>query len=165
MLELETRPMTWQDVLDDPSLQDLPYKIELDEKGRVLLSQTSRLQSFLKVGVGDAMRDHAPIGLRFLGCPIQTQLGVRVADAAWMSRERHQDQTQDVLTVAPEICVEVFTPSNTAVEMLEKSELYFEAGAVEVWTCDLQGHVKFFTRDAELERSVLVPNFPVLIEL
>jgi Uma2 family endonuclease len=163
MLELETRPMTWQDVLGDPSLQDLPYKIELDEKGRVLLSQTSRLESFLKVGLGDALRDHAPIGLRFLSAPIQTRLGVRVADAAWMSRERYQNQTQDVLTVAPEICVEILSPSNTAVEMLEKSALYFEAGAVEVWTCDLQGNVKFFAPVGELERSVLVPNFPLLI--
>jgi Uma2 family endonuclease len=160
---LGTQPMTWQDVLDDPSLQDLPYKIELDEKGRVLLSQTSRLQSFLKVGVADAMRDHAPDGLRFLGCPIQTRLGVRVADAAWMSRESYQNQAQDVLTVAPEICVEILSPSNTVLEMLEKSALYFEAGAVEVWTCDLQGNVKFFTLAGELERSVLVPNFPLLI--
>jgi hypothetical protein len=31
---VEFRPMTWQDVIDDPSLQDLPYKIELDERGK-----------------------------------------------------------------------------------------------------------------------------------
>ena len=30
--------MTWQEVLDDPRLQNLPYKIELDQWGRIVMS-------------------------------------------------------------------------------------------------------------------------------
>jgi Uma2 family endonuclease len=163
MLELETRPMTWQDVLDDSSLQDLPYKIELDEKGRILMSPVTQMHSLLQMTIGDLLRDHVPNGLRFTECAIQTKKGVRAADVAWASRERYRVGRGVLFSVAPEICVEILSPSNTAVEMLEKSALYFEAGAVEVWTCDLQGNVKFFAPAGELERSVLVPNFPLLI--
>jgi Uma2 family endonuclease len=163
MLELETRPMTWQDVLDDPSLQDLPYKIELDGKGRILMSPVTRFHALFQARFIELLMTLKPNGLRISECPVQTRLGVRVPDAAWISHERNAIQTGNVFSVAPEICVEILSPSNTAVEMLEKSALYFEAGAVEVWTCDLQGNVKFFAPAGELERSVLVPNFPLLI--
>ena len=44
-----------------------------------------------------------------------------------------------VLERAPEICVEVLSPSNSKPEMEEKRALYFEAGAQEVWICGLDG--------------------------
>jgi hypothetical protein len=34
-------PMTWSDVLADPSLQNLPYKIELNRAGRIEPSPVS----------------------------------------------------------------------------------------------------------------------------
>mgnify|MGYP001313879954 CR=1 FL=1 len=37
---------------------------------------------------------------------------------------------------APEICLEILSPSNSIVEMEMKRALYFEAGAREVWECD-----------------------------
>ena len=163
MLELETRPMTWQDVLDDPSLQNLPYKIELDEKGRILMSPVTRFHALFQAKFIELLMTLKPDGLRVSECPVQTRIGVRVPDAAWISFERNAVQTGNVFSVAPEICVEILSPSNTALEMLEKSALYFEAGAVEVWTCDLQGNVKFFTSAGEIERSVFVPNFPLLV--
>ena len=30
--------MNWQEVCDDPSLQDLPYKIELNQYGEVIMN-------------------------------------------------------------------------------------------------------------------------------
>ena len=36
---------------------------------------------------------------------------------------------------APEICIEVLSLSNSPAEMNEKRDLYFEAGAHEVWIC------------------------------
>jgi hypothetical protein len=44
---------------------------------------------------------------------------------------------------APEICIEVLSPSNSQLEMVEKRALYFEAGAAEVWTCDLDDSMTF----------------------
>jgi Uma2 family endonuclease len=65
---------------------------------------------------------------------------------------------------AGEICVEVISPSNTKAEMEEKMALYFDAGAVEVWFCDENGKMRFVGKDGSLERSLLCPDFPVLIE-
>lgn len=61
---------------------------------------------------------------------------------------------------APEICVEVLSGLNIAREIDEKRALYFAAGALEFWTCDANGSMRFFTADAELSASVLVPGFP-----
>ena len=157
--------MTWQDVLEDASLRDLPYKIELDEKGRILMSPVTQLHSLFQSRINDLLRDHGPDGLRFTECAVQTRQGVRAADVAWASRERYEVGRGVLFTVAPEICVEILSPSNTAAEMLEKSLLHFEAGAAEVWTCDLQGNVRFFAPSGELERSLLAPAFPRSIEL
>jgi hypothetical protein len=45
--------------------------------------------------------------------------------------------------LAPEICVEVLSPSNSAAEINEKLALYFDAGATEVWICNLDGPCPF----------------------
>ena len=37
--------MQWQDVLADKSLQDLPYKIELNEKGNIEMSPIRTAQT------------------------------------------------------------------------------------------------------------------------
>jgi hypothetical protein len=44
--------------------------------------------------------------------------------------------------------------------MAEKRQLYFEAGAIEVWMCNENGVVSFFNAEQQLARSVLVPDFP-----
>jgi hypothetical protein len=38
---LEFSDMQWSDVINDPSLRDLPYKIELDALGRIVMSPAS----------------------------------------------------------------------------------------------------------------------------
>src|SRR5580693_1889450 len=57
--------------------------------------------------------------------------GVKVIDVVWMSagyfRELEAKEPL-VLERAPEICVEVLSPSNSKPEMEEKRALYFEAG-------------------------------------
>ena len=52
---------------------------------------------------------------------------------------------------APEICVEILSPSNTLAEMDEKKELYFARGCKEFWVCDSEGTMKFYKNTGELE--------------
>jgi hypothetical protein len=50
--------------------------------------------------------------------------------------------------------------------MREKRQLYFEAGAREVWICDESGSLRFFTSGAATEPasiSSLCPAFPTII--
>jgi Uma2 family endonuclease len=77
-------------------------------------------------------------------CPVSTPDGVKAIDVAWLAPERGQEaDTETCLTRAPEICVEILSPSNTAGEIGEKIALYFEAGACEVWICERDGTLKF----------------------
>lgn len=57
-----------------------------------------------------------------------------VADVAYLSRERHQAvDPDDYIQGAPEIVVEVLSPSNTATEMIEKESLCLGNGGREFW--------------------------------
>ena len=67
--------------------------------------------------------------------------------------------------IAPELCIEVLSESNTRAEIDEKQGLYFERGALEVWTCDPEGRMHFYHPSGEQPASTLVPGFPAEIEV
>jgi Uma2 family endonuclease len=159
------RPMTWQDVLDDPSLKNLPYKIELDEKGRILMGPVNRLHTLYQARIVRLLIGLQPDGWHLQEPAVQTRIGVRVPDVAWLSTERNRAQEGNIFTIAPEICVEVLSPSNTMNEVHEKQNVYFEAGALEVWTCNFSGEMTFANTKGSLERSELVTAFPLQVEL
>ena len=66
----------------------------------------------------------------------QREHQLRVADVAWISRERLKQTFNGDLLGAPEIVVEVLSPSNTASELLDKKHLCFGAGCEEFWIVD-----------------------------
>jgi hypothetical protein len=92
---------------------------------------------------------------------------VKLVDVGWMSRERYEPMREfKVFEKAPEICVEVLSPSNTRAEMEEKRDLYFEIGCLEFWTVGATGKVRFFGGGGvEHAASALCPGFPDQIEL
>jgi len=97
-------------------------------------------------------------------CAIATTKGTKVADIAWCSVQRFELIKNEVeCSIAPELCIEVVSSSNT--EMEEKRELYLSAGAIEVWICNEKGNIQFFDANGQLEKSSLIPNFPNLVRL
>lgn len=65
----------------------------------------------------------------------------RIADVAFVSRERWREIAPDGnLQGAPELTIEVLSPSNTASEMLDKEQLCLENGAREFWVVDPARH-------------------------
>jgi len=101
-------------------------------------------------------------------CPISTADGVKAADVAWASPESMRELgDRSCFTRAPEICVEVLSPSNTEAEMREKMALYFDAGAREVWLCSSSGAMSFLSPGTvrPLNASELCPQFPAQINL
>ena len=93
---------------------------------------------------------------------VQTSDGTRVPDVIWISYERlAQRQGSPSLPSSPELCVEIFSPSNSKREIEEKKAIYFEGGALEVWICDRRGKMSFFGPGGTLLRkSRLCPAFP-----
>jgi Uma2 family endonuclease len=158
--------MTWTEIVNDPSLNNLQYKIETNERGQIVMSPATNKHSRFQSRIAKLLEDFMRGGEGIAECAIETSRGVRVPDVAWASREfLEAHANEDAYSLAPEICVEVISPSNTDEEMLEKRELYLARGAKEVWTCDLEGHINFYAYAGKLERSNMVPEFPFEIRL
>ena len=159
--------MTWEEVIADPDLQPLRYKIETNELGQIVMSPPP--SSYHQEFGGEIvyrLRVLRPDGRAFQECPVQTPLGTKVPDVVWISfGRRQQTARQPAFTIAPEICVEVVSPSNTAEELRRKGELYFQAGALEFWLCDELGNLSFYTSAGEAEHSALCPEFPARISI
>ena len=99
-------------------------------------------------------------------CSVQTADNVKVADVAWISEEQFQKVRHEIAySVAPEICIEVMSDSNTQREMKKKTGLYLKAGAKEVWICDENGRMRFYNQTGKLKQSVMIPKFPPKIEI
>lgn len=158
--------MNWQEVCEHPSLKDLPFKIELDEYGRVIMSPVKLYHSFLQVRIATILERLISNGVALSECAIKTSKGTKVADVAWVSSSIWAKIKNEVeASVAPEICVEIISAGNTKKEMIEKRQLYFEAGAKEVWLCNENGLLSFFNAEQELTHSLLVPEFPEKVDI
>jgi len=153
--------VSWKQICADPALQDLPYKIETNARGQLVMSPTHQYHGRLAHQIARLLEDKLPGGVSYTESAIRTSKGVKVADAVWCTAERWE-QIKDAYDapVAPQICVEVLSPANTEDEMAEKRVLYFEAGAEEVWLCDAEGAISFFDPDGRRESSRRVPSFP-----
>jgi Uma2 family endonuclease len=159
---------TWAEICADPVLKDLPYKIETNRFGKIMMSPASFWHGGFEIEIGSLLKKLMKGGRAVAECAIETTDGIRVADVAWISRERYEPHRKAInLPIAPEICVEIISNSNTREEMLGKMQLYFAAGAKEVWLCDEDGNMEFFTSDAAgpVPGSKLCAAFPARVEL
>ncbi len=158
---IRERQERWNEIVTDPHLGDLPYKIETNVRGQILLTPRTARHSARRGNVIDLLAEHAPDGLIRPGVPICTDNGIKIPSVVWITEERRDEmrETGDPPTIAPEICVEVMSESNDWEEMHEKRALYRNAGAEEVWIVDRDDRIRFF-QDEERDASALVPSVP-----
>ena len=158
----------WQAVMNDEALARLPYRIETNAHGQIIMNPPpsgghSHRQTRIILLLSEALG-----GMPLAECPISTIDGVKAADVGWYSDETYEQvRGQDVFERAPEICVEVISPSNAASEMLEKKSLYFEAGASEVWYCREDGTMEFYDGSepgVPRDKSPMCRDFPERID-
>jgi Uma2 family endonuclease len=153
----------WTEILSDPDLAKLPDRIETDRHGHILMTPPPGFRHSERQGQIIAfLIQFAPRGQTLPECPISTADGVKAIDVGWLDASRNEiGQDIPLLTRAPEICIEILSPSNSAAEMAEKRALYFDAGAAEVWICKRDGSFGFFSApDHQIPRSVICPLFP-----
>ncbi len=157
----------WRELMDDPWLSKIEGRIETDRYGHVLMSPPpNSFHGSYQLEIGFRLKTLLPQGRTLTECPISTSDGVRAADVAWLSSERIDSHREEIVfTVAPEICVEVLSPSNTAEEMRDKAALYFDAGAQEFWLCTQEGVMSFQNLKGPLTGSLLCPSFPKKVTL
>ena len=142
----EALALRWAELCNDPRLHDLPGKIELNAYGVIEMSPASNRRGINQAAIASALTGQLPTGVALVECSIATTEGVRVPDVAWASGDfiaKHGDVTP--YPQAPEICVEVRSPSNTDAEMAFKTRLFLQAGAMEVWIVSEAGDWQVFT--------------------
>ena len=158
--------LTWEELCADPSLQDLPYRIELNALNQIVMSPLFFRHGRYQYKLCALLSQHLQDGEPSVECAVMTADNVKVPDVIWASREfirQHADAL--ALPAAPEICVEVLSPTNRTDEIEGKRALYFRSGAREVWICGLEGEMEFYAAEGRLDRSRLCPEFPGRVEL
>ena len=159
--------MTWAEICEDKLLANLPYRIESDRWGNIVMSPPPRSRhAEYQSEIIHLLKARMPGGKSLTEVPLQTSEGVKAMDAAWVSLARRKSRQNDpCYLIAPEICVEVESPSNSEEELMERKRLYFEKGAEEFWVCDLNGDMSFYDPAGKISESRLCPGFPFKIVL
>ena len=160
----------WERLCADPHFAGLPFKVETTFEGKIIMSPANLRHSSLQgelVGLLHSMVRESAIGGRVMSeCPVVTAGGVKVPDVAWLSPAQ-ADAFADMAAApeAPQVCIEIKSPSNSKKEMDLKRALYFAAGAKEVWICDEEGALTFWNLGGRIKRSKVFPLFPGLVSL
>lgn len=149
--------MEWSQVINNPLFRNLPFKIEQNKYGQVLMSPASNRHGNTEYQVGKLIEKGRQSGQIIMECSIQTTDGVKVADVAWLSDEFFAQYGYNTpYPRAPEICVEIVSPSNSDEEMRYKVDLYLAKGATEVWVVNEDGKMRFFNVVGEMSKSEMV---------
>ncbi len=92
---------------------------------------------------------------------IHTADGIKAPNLAIASPVfTEETDSRGFLVQAPEVCVEIMSPSNTWEEMRHKTSMYLAVGAEEVWICDESGALHFFDRSGRLPKSRRAQDLP-----
>ena len=67
--------MQWSEVISNPQLQNLPFKIELNKFGQLVMSPASNLRGRIQVRLAAALLNDMPKGEVITGCSIETPDG------------------------------------------------------------------------------------------
>lgn len=109
---MQTTATAWERVCADSSLQDLPYKVETNAGGQIVLSPHTNIHSVLQGKIIDLLRDLIDeSGVRAVEFAVDTSQGTKVPDVVWMSEERY-DPGHASSPVIPELCIEVLSDPN-----------------------------------------------------
>ena len=161
--------LTWSKICANRSLRDLPFKVELTPRGILEMSPARPRHGEYQSKISSILTQLLPEGRVITECPIESLEGeVRVPDVAWIERGRERyNATETALTIAPDICVEVLSWSNTPEEMTHKREFYAALGCREFWTCTEAGAVTFLdaANGGTLAASAVCPAFTATIDL
>ena len=156
--------MKWEQLCDDKSLEDIPYRVELAYEGQLVLSPRRSYHCIYQSRIIRWLNRLLPDGEAMPECPIETGIGTLVADVAWASpRKVQRNFDRPSWAESPEIVIEVLSPGNTVGEIRKKREAVFAEGAIEFWVCDRQGKLQFFSPRGRLGKSRFCPQFPAKI--
>jgi Uma2 family endonuclease len=163
---LDAQDQRWLQIVMDPSLADLPERIETDRDGNLIMSPTpDDIHADYAEVLRTLLHRYRSEGVIRGGRPIATSEGTKVADLVWMTKRqaKEREALKDPnlpYRPAPRICIDIASPSNTVQELDSKRALYLAAGAHEVWIVDRNGRIDFFSNAGKIQRSEICPQIP-----
>ncbi len=164
-LSREVLAQRFRELCDDPRFANLPGKVELDAWGRIIMSPASNQHGLLQARLAESLRQSLG-GAALVEASISTNPDLRVADVAWASDEFMRGHAQETpFMAAPEICIEVASPSDSARELQEKAAAYLAMGATEAWIVYPQTkRIEFFGAAGRLSRTAFAVNLDRLFD-
>jgi len=154
----------YRQMCDDPRFANVPGKIELDAWGRIVMSPASPYHGVIQARLIQRLAQLG--GEAIAEAAIVTSAGLLVADVAWGSTafiSVHVAETP--LTRAPELCIEVASPSNSSKELNEKVAAYLATGAFEAWIVYPQSkRCEYFSSNGPLERTAFAIDLTNLFD-
>jgi Uma2 family endonuclease len=139
-----------------PFEEDSPVLYELSEFGEwIVTPRPTHEHQHVEFTV--AVQLNTQLGPRAVTeVSVLTDRGIRAPDVVWMPAARWLEvKGQNPLPFAPDVCVEVLSPSNTREEIQMKVGAYLRGGAREAIVVGLKGQVEFFGPEGKLEASAL----------
>lgn len=131
-LTREALAARYRELCADPHFDGLPGKIELDQWGRILMSPASNRHGVLQARLIQRLAGSG--GQVLAEASVLTQAGVLVADVAWLSAARWTAFGHETpFPSAPDLCIEIASPSDSRKGLEDKVAACLDAGAVEVW--------------------------------
>src|SRR5947208_1410506 len=76
--------MNWQEVCEDKSLADLPYKIELNRWGQIVMSPADYQHSSFQGEIIRWLNQLMPHGRAIPECAVDTAENTKVPDVVWI---------------------------------------------------------------------------------
>jgi Uma2 family endonuclease len=131
-LSYEALGAMYRSMCNDPLLANVPGKIELDRWGRMVMSAASNYHGTLQGRLAQRLTQLG--GEVIVEASVLTPIGLLVPDVAWASAEfiaAHREETP--FGLAPDLCIEVTSPSISRKALTEKVDALLAAGALEVW--------------------------------
>lgn len=78
--------MNWEQICRDPHLQDLPFKIEMNGFGEIIMNQNDIRHSLYAEKIFRYIKDGIQDGYSPIGLAVETEDGVCVPDVVWISK-------------------------------------------------------------------------------
>lgn len=139
MTILTKRPMTGRELMDLP---DDGHRYELVKGELRTMTPAGRKRGEIAMVLGSKLLDH--VRAHRLGAVCAAETGfylsrdpdtVRAPDVSFVAQERiaAEADANDYWPIAPDLAVEVVSPSDQAAEVLAKASEYLEAGTRLVW--------------------------------
>jgi Uma2 family endonuclease len=154
----------WQEILSDPQFSDCHQRIETDADGNIIMSPRPESEHDEAAFLIRQALAYLLAGKSFGELEVLTDQGIKIPDVLWLNPNRSSGHIQKPITPAPDICVEVCSPTNKIEDLVGKRAAYLQAGAREVWICREDNQIQFFDAKGQISKSVICPQCPNSIE-